>query len=395
MEIVNLNISELIPYRNNPRRNDAAVDKVAASIKEFGFKVPIVVDKNGVIVAGHTRLKAAKMLNMESVPCIIADDLTEEQVNAFRLADNKVGELAEWDYEMLLAELNEIDTEFDMSEFGFDEEKKNFWGDAESESNEEYEKFTEKFKPKLTTDDCYTPPNIYDAVKKWVVDRYGLHDCEVVRPFYPGGDYKTYNYPDNCTVIDNPPFSILSEICDFYNENKIAFFMFAPALTLFSTNSGKSNYLPCSVNVTYENGANVNTSFVTNIGNVKIEFSPELYTAIKEQNDLNIKENAKELPKYEYPDEVITSTKTFARYGITLKINERDCYFTRSLDSQKEHGKGIFGTGFLLSRKAAAEKAAAEKAAAEKAVVEKAEVKKWQLSEREIKIIESLGKETE
>lgn len=118
MEIVNKKIEELTPYKNNPRKNDDAVEYVANSIKEFGFKVPIVIDKNNEIVAGHTRLKAAKKLGLKEVPCIIADDLNEEQIKAFRLADNKVSELAEWNLDLLDDELEDID--IDMSEFGFD-----------------------------------------------------------------------------------------------------------------------------------------------------------------------------------------------------------------------------------------------------------------------------------
>jgi len=118
MDIKNVPISQLIPYANNPRKNQNAVDNVAASIKEFGFKVPIVVDREKVIVAGHTRLLAAQKLGLEEVPCIIADDLTDAQIKAFRLADNKVSELAEWDMEKLSIELEMID--FDMSEFGFE-----------------------------------------------------------------------------------------------------------------------------------------------------------------------------------------------------------------------------------------------------------------------------------
>ena len=117
MKVVEMPVSDLVPYENNPRNNDNAVDAVAASIREFGFKVPIIVDKDGVIVAGHTRLKAAKKLGIDVVPVIRADDLTEEQVRAFRLADNKTGELAEWDFEKLTEELSAI--EMDMQEFGF------------------------------------------------------------------------------------------------------------------------------------------------------------------------------------------------------------------------------------------------------------------------------------
>jgi len=117
VQIIYKTLEELKPYKNNPRNNDGAVDAVAASIKEFGFKVPIVIDADGEIIAGHTRLKAAKKLGLIEVPCIIADDLTPDQIKAFRLADNKTAELAEWNLELLQLELDDID--LDMSEFGF------------------------------------------------------------------------------------------------------------------------------------------------------------------------------------------------------------------------------------------------------------------------------------
>lgn len=119
MEVIDKKIEELTPYAKNPRKNDQAVNAVAASIKEFGFKVPIVIDSDGVIVAGHTRLKAALLLGLETVPCVVADDLTEDQIKAFRLADNKTAELAEWDYALLDEEIAEL-TDIDMSQFGFD-----------------------------------------------------------------------------------------------------------------------------------------------------------------------------------------------------------------------------------------------------------------------------------
>lgn len=118
INIIELDINALKEYENNPRDNAGAVEAVAHSIAEFGFKVPIIIDANNVIVAGHTRLKAAKSLNMEKVPCIVADDLTDEQIKAFRLADNKVGELATWDFEKLDLELNSLD--MDMELFGFE-----------------------------------------------------------------------------------------------------------------------------------------------------------------------------------------------------------------------------------------------------------------------------------
>ena len=131
-----IKISELVPYAKNPRKNARAVDAVAASIKEFGFKQPVVIDKNYEIVAGHTRVLAAKKLNMMEVPCIIADDLTEQQIKAFWLADNKTHELSEWDFDLLESELKDLfDVDFDMSDFGFDFDK-----DDEPEDDDTYTK---------------------------------------------------------------------------------------------------------------------------------------------------------------------------------------------------------------------------------------------------------------
>lgn len=160
MEFVDKKLSEITPYKNNPRNNDEAVGPVAESIKEFGFKVPIVIDKNGEIVNGHTRYKAAKKLGLETVPVIVADDLSEEQIKAFRLADNKVGEIAAWDLDLLNEELNDI-LDLDMSVFGFelevyDENQENLDTDfeeieddsvliVEAESEEELEKLYDEF----------------------------------------------------------------------------------------------------------------------------------------------------------------------------------------------------------------------------------------------------------
>lgn len=119
MQIIEKSINELKPYEKNPRKNDQSIDKVANSIKEFGFKVPIVVDKNNIIVCGHTRYKAAKKLGLAVVPCVVADDLTDEQIKAYRLADNKVGEDSEWDMDLLHGELADI-IDIDMTDFGFD-----------------------------------------------------------------------------------------------------------------------------------------------------------------------------------------------------------------------------------------------------------------------------------
>lgn len=129
-------VEEIIPYVNNPRKNDKAVEAVASSIKNFGFKVPIVIDSLNEIINGHTRLKAAKKLGLKEVPCIIAKDLTEEQIKAFRLADNKVAEIAEWDFELLEAEIGLLN--MDMEQFGFDMDDFDF-EDGDKVQEDDYE----------------------------------------------------------------------------------------------------------------------------------------------------------------------------------------------------------------------------------------------------------------
>ena len=251
------------------------------------------------------------------------------------------------------------------------------------EDNPEYQAFVDKFKPKKTTDDCYTPPHIYDAVLDWAVQEYGLQERLIVRPFYPGGDYENYPYPENCVVVDNPPFSILAKIMDFYASEGIDFFMFAPALTVLSSCRGKHNAVITDSNITYENGAKVQTAFFTNMGDYLIHVSSDLHDAIKRADELHKMEIKTTPPKYTYPDEVLTAAtiQKIAKYGQTLRIKKEDCAFVRSLDSQKATGKALFGSGVLLSERAAAERAAAERAAATK----------WNLSERERQIIKTLG----
>ena len=136
INLVNKKIDELIPYENNPRHNDGAVNPVAESISEHGYKVPIIIDGNNVIVTGHTRLKALKQLGVESVDVIVADDLTEEQVKAFRLIDNKTSELSEWDFMLLEEEMAGLD--IDLSVFGFDHVESIDWAEVEDLSEKTY-----------------------------------------------------------------------------------------------------------------------------------------------------------------------------------------------------------------------------------------------------------------
>lgn len=169
-----------------------------------------------------------------------------------------------------------------------------------------YEAFVEKFKPKKTTDDCYTPSYIYDTVLQWLRRNADLEGREIIRPFWPGGDYKAVDYPEGCVVVDNPPFSILAEIKRFYLERGIRFFLFAPHLTLFSTDSAEVSYIIADAQIRYENGAVVNTDFVTNLPEFA-EFGIIGEASLKEELEsvqrkaLQEERTKKNLPVYSYP----------------------------------------------------------------------------------------------
>lgn len=398
MQIHTISIHNIKAYENNPRKiTDEAVDKVANSIQEFGFKVPVILDKNNVIVCGHTRILAAKKLGLEEIPCVVADDLTDEQIKAFRLADNKLSELSGWDFEKLDIELEGLDFNFDMSDFGFEcyDDGSNFFSRKErndtsyQEDNDEYNEFLDKFnnKNKKTSDDCYTPENIYEAVIEWVENEYKVDKKFFLRPFYPGGNYQKFKYPNNCIVVDNPPFSILSEITRFYIEKKIKFFLFAPTLTLFSGATSLCCSIGVGVSIVYENGAVVSTSFITNLENSRLRSAPLLYQKIKIANDVNRGNQKGDLSKYEYPAHVITSTKLayFSKYGVSFTVDKNESVKIDSLDSM-EKDKSIYGDGYLLSNSKAEEKVFLENN------IQK-ENKKiiLELSEREWQIVKSLG----
>ncbi|MDD7383604.1 MAG: hypothetical protein PUG22_04500 [Peptoniphilaceae bacterium] len=224
--------------------------------------------------------------------------------------------------------------------------------------NESYEEFEEKFKSKLTTDDCYTPFETYDAVKNWAVNQYKLEGLEIVRPFFPGGDYENYNYPKDCVVIDNPPFSKLSSIKEFFFKNNIKFFLFAPSLSLFASSSKNLNYsfVVTGQSIVFENKANVAISFVTNLDDCFIRLSFDLKEALKDANrKVRKRTRKKDFKKYKYPDNVISSAllNKYVKHA-NLKIYKDQCYFTRQLDSQAEKKKGkrkieIYGGGFIVS----------------------------------------------
>lgn len=247
---------------------------------------------------------------------------------------------------------------------------KYFWGDTEPEHSEEKTAFEEKFRPKKTTDECYTPVEVYKAVLSHVVEKYALEGQQIVRPFYPGGDYEQEEYPDRCVVVDNPPFSKISAIVAFYLERGIDFFLFAPHLTLFGIARGRARYCVTQAAIEYENGAIVSTDFVTSLGEYKIFTDP----ALKSKVETAARQERNQRPRYEWPPEVVSS----ALLGkiSTVDFSVKDAHFIRNIKSAKTEGKTLFGSGFLIAEKAAA-----------------VQRRVWELSAEERDIVRSLGEE--
>ena len=414
VKVYEADISDLVPDDHNFNKGTEYGSKLLEdSMRKFGAGRSVLIDKNNRLIGGNKATETAGAIDLKDVIIVETDgtklvavkrtdvDLDTKEGREMALADNAVGKAnLEWDEDELRAMQDEFD--FDSGDWGVDfpqgteeesEEKmierkeKEFRARMEAgeldEEDEEYQEFLEKFKNKKTTDDCYTPDIIYNALARWVMDEYNISKKNFERPFYPGGDYKKHIYPKGCVVVDNPPFSILAEILQFYKEKNIKFFLFAPTLTLFSSSS--STALPVGVGITYENGASVNTSFLTNLEpkEIRLRSVPSLYKVLNEANDENLAQTRKELPKYTYPDNIVTSSAVarFSKYGVDFSVKVKESESCSAMDEQKEKGKAIYGKGYYIGEKAAAEKAAAEKAA----------VLRWHLSEREKEIIKKLS----
>ena len=413
------NTGQIEGVPRNPRDwTKEDVSRLAASIVEtpelFEARPLLVVPRGErfVVIGGNMRLAAARELAMDAPPCYEIQDRSVDNLKQMAIKDNV--SFGEWDTNLLDEEwgacplkewgvtipekgpsvVSEPETS-EMTAGEIAEKKREFEermaaGEID-EGDEEYQAFLDKFVPKKTTDDCYTPDLVYEAVAQWVANEYHVAPRHFVRPFYPGGDYQREQYLPDAIVVDNPPFSILSEIIKFYVEKGIRFFLFAPTLTLFSSSSSLVTALPTAASVTYENKANVNTSFVTNLEDpsIRLRSVPSLYRAVKEANDRNLEEQRRELPKYAYPDNVVTSAfvARLSRYGIDFSVSRTESVGIDALDAQKEQGRAIYGKGYLVSERAAAERAAAERAAAERAAAIR-----FALSPREREIVAQLGK---
>ena len=211
---------------------------------------------------------------------------------------------------------------------------------------ETYEEFVAKFNKEApkTTDDCYTPPEIYEVVLDWAKEHLNIGDRPVVRPFYPGGDFENYDYPENCVVVDNPPFSIFAKILKWYNERGIDFFLFAPSLT--SIREGVT-FVSIDAEIIYENGARVNTAFVTNMmGNLLCITSPELNNNINEaKRKMKLSLGWVPQKKYKYPMHVLRAStiNSMARRGIHFSIaaNEGSIASNVTTGPGGEYGKSI------------------------------------------------------
>lgn len=235
-----------------------------------------------------------------------------------------------------------------------------------SRPSKEYGAFTDKFKTKLTTDDCYTPVHVYEAVRDWCVGKYGLGGREIVRPFYPGGDFEKFDYPDGCVVIDNPPFSIYGKILDFYtNVRQVDFFLFGPTLTLFKRYD--ACYIVCNETVEYANGAKVNTSFVTSLDREnRIVCDRSLKDAVRAANAAG-KPKPAELSVIEYPPSLVTSAILGKTSRVDFAVRKSDAAWVSEIGRNR-----IFGSGFVLSDRATADRVAADRVAADRAAADRA-----------------------
>ena len=347
-----MKITQLKPNTANPRTiKDEKFRKLVASIQDFPKMMalrPIVIDNDGTILGGNMRYRALVELGYTEIPdnwVKRASDLTDEEKRRFIIEDNVP--FGQWDWDALGNDWDEAELE----DWGLDvwqpmDEQMNLSTEGR-EGNEEYDAFKEKFEAKLTTDDCYTPPKIYEVVKKWVDENITpLKGRKIIRPFYPGGDYENEDYPEGCIVLDNPPFSISAKILDFYLEHKIPFFLFGNGLTLLSVKREGVTYILTGEGIVFENGAVVNIGYYTNLcPKVRIWLASDLAEGLRQ-----VQEATADLPKNKW-DIHIQSAALLSKIAkrVTLKIMADECEFISTLSD----GSAIYGGGVILNDLAA------------------------------------------
>lgn len=423
-----VDIRDIIPDDNNFNAGtEKGREMIEKSFRELGAGRSILLDKNNRIIAGNKSQQAAIATGITKVRIVDTDgdeivavrrrdvDLDSKLGRELAFADNATQQVSlAWDE----AELQQAAQDYglDIADFGFDIEdlpqvtfptvdeteeqaierkRKEFeekMAAGELDENDpEYQEFVKKFQAKRTTDDCYTPDVVYDAVAEWVASEYNVSRANFVRPFYPGGDYQKERYKPTDIVVDNPPFSILASIIDWYNERGIRYFLFGPQLTLMGTAAGRCTCLAVGVQITYANGAKVNTSFVTNMDDKDIvaRADARLYKNVDAANLSQFEGEKKRMPRYTWPKEVIMSPflHRCAQYGIDFVLKKDEVHLIEELEMQREVGKQIFGKGYLVSNAVLNRRLQAE------AIIEqKEDAYVWKLSDSEREIIEGLNK---
>ena len=372
-------------YRVHSKKNKQAIKR---SLIDCGAGRSIVIDSDGEIIAGNGVYEQARAIGMpvrvvetdgSELVVVQRTDLqtSDERRKLLAMADNATSDMSVFDFDLLAADFDrDLLSNFGVDVATFEEKMQRC---EEMDETDEYNEFVDKFKPKKTTDDCYTPPAVYDAVADWVANEYGVERRAFVRPFYPGGDYQAEKYPEGCVVVDNPPFSILAEIRKYYNEHGVRYFLFAPHLTLLSSSSASScdTALVERLAITYENGAVVSTSFVTNMEphDVALRTSPTLYAAVAAAVD-GLK-NKNEMAKYSKDVHIVQSTtcERFAQFGINFIVPRYEAVLVSKMDN----GVQLYGGGLLVSDRIAQAQA-------------QAQAQRVGLSEREQQIVEQLNR---
>ena len=369
LEKLQLNEGQLDWLPKNPRsftqtdldRTKRSLDEDADFLQERPLLAVPGPDKTLVVFAGNLRLTAARALGWPGAPVVVyhpEDQIDRETILRRALKDN--GSFGSWDTDTLA---NDWDADpWLLEQWGVPDWITGGAGQAQQdaqramengglssngkEMGEGYGEFVDKFKPKLTTDDCYTPPEVYDIVRDFVNEKISpLQGRKIIRPFFPGGDYERLDqYPEGCVVIDNPPFSIYAKIVRFYLENGVDFFLFAPALTPLVQGADVTYVLPCCA-VEYENGAVVSTSFVTNMVQGGIRFWME--TSLRPKIEKAQKREAPDLGNYAFPPCVWTAARLqkIAKGDDDFFIKSDDCEYIHNLGQMKAEGKGLYGGG--------------------------------------------------
>lgn len=379
--------------KNFNKHTEFGMSLIEKSLRNNGAGRSILIDKNNRIIAGNGVTEVAGQIGLDDVQIVETDgtkiiavkrtdiDLDTKQGREMALADNATGAAdLQWDADAIADVESEFDIDTKKWGLNFDFDGSAFFsGERNGERNEEYNEFEDKFKPKLTTDDCYTPTEVYDEVVKYVRNIVG-DKPEFVRPFYPNGNYQTFNYPKDCVVVDNPPFSIYAEIVRWYLAHNIKFFLFAPANTQIVANA-EVTYVVMGISFVYENGAVVGSAFTTNIlGDLAFTTAPDLCESIERVNG---KEPA-DLPIYKY-ENAITPARIRKIAHIDFSAKRNEVQEISNLDALKEKGKSLFGRGWLLSDKKEAERIEKERKEKER------KENYLHLSEREKEIIRRLN----